>query len=136
MKEETYKSDCVIIKHDAKKAGLHYDLRIAIEDNVYFSFRLKYDATKELSVPYAKGKIVAIRTTDHTKKEAYFTGTIPEGEYGAGTLKKYVSSQIELRTDKKSKMVFHHTSGKYKNETWVLIKMSDTIWMLFKTRLK
>jgi bifunctional non-homologous end joining protein LigD len=135
MEEKTYKSDCVIIKHDAKRAGLHYDLRIGIEKDKYYSFRLIYDASKNLKVPNFVNRIKAIKRNDHTKEEAYFTGTIPEGEYGGGTLSEYSKSDIELRTDEEFKIVLHHLNGKYKNETWVLIKTTN-VWILFKTKLK
>lgn len=91
------KSVFVIMKHKAKKAGLHYDLRFRMPNsNMWASFAVPK------GVPTKEGKkVLAIRTKDHTKKGALITGRIKEG-YGTGTLKVWDigSCKIIKFTDK------------------------------------
>jgi len=77
-------SKFIIIKHDANKARLHYDLRFKMpKSKNWASFAVRK------GVPTATGtKVLAVRTHDHTPKEALFLGTIEKG-YGAGKLEKW-----------------------------------------------
>jgi len=76
------KSKFIILQHKAKKAGLHYDLRFKIPDSKdWDSFALRK------GTPKGNEKVLAVRTTIHSEKEALFTGEIKLG-YGAGTLSK------------------------------------------------
>ena len=81
----------VVMKHQAKKAGLHFDLRFQKPGkNVYDSFAIRK------GVPLEPGnKVVAIRTTEHTPSEAMFTGEIKIG-YGAGTLEIYDTGTVDV----------------------------------------
>lgn len=75
-------SKFVLIKHMAKRAGPHTDLRFEMPNSKnWASFVLH-------TIPKKEGmKVLAIRTNNHSKKNALFTGTIKSG-YGAGTLKR------------------------------------------------
>ena len=90
--ETNVSSQFVIMKHEAKKAGLHYDLRFKMpKSNLWMSFAVRK------GVPLKTGsKVLAVRTHDHTKKEAIFTGTIKAGEYGAGKLTKWDGGSCTL----------------------------------------
>ena len=64
----------VIRRHEAEKAGLHFDLHL---DGETWAIRK--------GVPRTSGtKVLAIKTAYHSPSEAHFTGTIPKGQYGAG----------------------------------------------------
>ena len=77
-------SSYILVKHEAKKRGLHYDLRFQIPNSSnWASFALN-----ELPPTEPGKRIYIVRTTEHSKEQALFTGTIPEGEYGAGKLTK------------------------------------------------
>jgi len=70
-----------IQEHNAKKAGLHYDWRLE-KDGVAKSFVVR----KELK---DGDKFLFIPVEDHPVDYMEWEGTIPDGEYGAGTVKVY-----------------------------------------------
>ncbi len=128
----------VIQKHDA--SNLHYDFRLEIDGT------LKSWAVPKGPSPDPKQKRLAIETEDHPIAYAKFEGTIPEGEYGAGTVmvwdkgtfipttkkdgkelsakKAYEKGHITFDLDgRKLKGGYALTSFKGKN--WLLVKKKD-----------
>jgi len=85
------RSKFFIAEHKAKRAGLHWDIRFKMpKSNDWASFACR----KKL--PDNPGeKILAVRTHDHTEKEAIFVGTIESG-YGAGTIKKWDGGSCDI----------------------------------------
>ena len=98
----------IIVLHEAKRAGKHWDLRFQMPDSHnWASF-----AFKKTSPDLVKGnqKVGISRTHDHSEKEALFIGTIESG-YGAGELKKYDSGTCDvLKFNSKSMKVDFHGS--------------------------
>jgi hypothetical protein len=83
-------SKFVIIKHQAKRAGTHYDLRFKMpRSSNWISFAIRK------GIPAGYEKRLAVRTHDHSEKEALFTGTIEDG-YGAGKLTKFDSGSCKI----------------------------------------
>jgi DNA ligase D-like protein (predicted 3'-phosphoesterase) len=78
------RSKFIVVEHDARRAKLHYDLRFQMpKSSNWASFAIRK------GIPTKPGlKHLAIRTHDHSRAEALFTGTIEKG-YGAGKLKKW-----------------------------------------------
>lgn len=124
----------IVHDHEALRAGKHQDLRIKIESNKWDSFAVPK------GVPLKPGvRVLAIKTHSHSNKEAMFTGTIPKGEYGGGTLKefdrgpcileKYNPAHIAVTfKGKKIKGLYHLISTgvvdkkKYKQQQYLLFK--------------
>jgi len=132
-------SKFVVTEHDAKKARLHWDLRFRMPNSKLWA---SFACRKE--IPLKSGtRILAIRTHDHTEKEAKTTGTIEKG-YGAGKLKewdsgscvieKYTSSHIVIEfKGKKTKGYYHMISlGNIKGRP----AYKDQQYLLFKGSLK
>jgi bifunctional non-homologous end joining protein LigD len=86
-----FKSEFVVVKHEAKRAGLHYDFRFKLErSDMWASFAVPK------GVPEKAGeKMLAIRTPDHNKKDALLTGTLSSG-YGAGKFTMYDKGPCEI----------------------------------------
>lgn len=103
-------SKFIIIEHKANKAGLHKDVRFKMPTgNKWISFTTR----KEIPLKMGK-KIMLIRTTDHSEKEALFVGTIEKG-YGAGTLKKWDAGACNILKWKPNKhIVIEFVGGKIK----------------------
>lgn len=86
------KSKFILVEHDAIRRKKHFDLRFKMPNSKnWASF-----AMNQLP-PEEPGKRVYItRTNDHSENEALFIGKIPEGQYGAGILKKIDDGKCEV----------------------------------------
>lgn len=143
VKKNSNSPSFVIQKHDA--TNLHYDFRLEI-DNTLKSWAIPKGPSTDPSV-----KRMAIPTEDHPLEYADFEGTIPEDQYGGGTVmiwdkgtfknikkdeknqsislkKSYEMGTLEFWLEgKKLKGGFalvKMKSGKMKGN-WLLIKMKD-----------
>jgi DNA ligase D-like protein (predicted 3'-phosphoesterase) len=86
--------------------------------------------------PVEKGtKRLAIMTEDHPLSYATFEGTIPEGQYGAGTVEIWDNGTFELEDREDAKIVFK-LDGKKLNGKYVLLKFQkagEDGWLFFRT---
>jgi len=126
VKPCTDKSRFVIHNHYA--TNHHYDFRLE-----------KFGTLKSWAVP--KGlplkpneKRLAIQTPNHPLSYISFEGTIPKGQYGAGTvtIADYGCYEPKLWNDKKIEFVLfgRKYKGKYimihlRNNDWLIIKGND-----------
>jgi bifunctional non-homologous end joining protein LigD len=126
----------VIQKHDATR--LHYDLRLEF-DGVFKSWAV----TKGPSLD-PHDKRLAVEVEDHPLDYGDFEGTIPEGQYGGGTVqlwdRGYWESDDPERGFKKGDLKFT-IEGEKLHGSWVLVRMRHdrnggkrTNWLLIKHR--
>ncbi|MDA9411451.1 DNA ligase D [Bradyrhizobium sp. CCBAU 45384] len=125
----------VIQKHDATR--LHYDLRLEF-DGVFKSWAV----TKGPSLnPHDKR--LAVEVEDHPLDYGDFEGTIPEGQYGGGTVMLWDRGTWECDDPeagfKKGDLKFTLHGDKL-HGSWVLVRMRNrggekrTNWLLIKHR--
>jgi bifunctional non-homologous end joining protein LigD len=126
----------VIQKHDATR--LHYDLRLEF-DGVFKSWAV----TKGPSLD-PHDKRLAVEVEDHPLDYGDFEGTIPEGQYGGGTVMLWDrgtwESEDPERGFKKGDLKFTLHGDKL-HGSWVLVRMRNdrsggkrTNWLLIKHR--
>ncbi len=117
----------VVQKHQA--SHLHYDFRLEIEGV------LKSWAVPK-GVPEASGvRRLAVQTEDHPVEYIDFAGTIPEGEYGAGTVE--IWDRGTFRLDNKSPAGLEFSlNGKKLSGAYVLIHTDGRNWLLIKRKEK
>ena len=72
----------IISRHYALRAGTHDDLYLSVTEDCldFLAFALPKGMPTEKGV-----KHLAIKVENHSPQAANFEGTIPEGQYGAGT---------------------------------------------------
>lgn len=110
----------IVQKHDATR--LHWDFRIEV-DGVLKSWAV----TRGPSLDPAE-KRLAVRTEDHPMSYATFEGTIPEGEYGGGTVMLWDEGEwapVEGKSAKdleKGHLHFRVQGERMKGE-WLLIRL-------------
>lgn len=133
------RSRFVIVKHDALRARLHYDLRFVMpKSKIWASFAVRKGVPEKPGV-----KVLAVRTHDHSEKEALMFGTIKQG-YGAGRLTKWDDGQciihkytpghiaIEFK-GRKIKGLYHMVSTgvinkkDFKKQSYMLFKSSKNL---------
>lgn len=120
----------VVQEHHARR--LHYDLRLE-RDGVLKSWAVPK------GIPLSQGeKRLAIMVEDHPIEYARFAGTIPEGEYGAGTVAIWdrgTYSSLAWGED----MIEFVISGERLKGRYVLArfkKAGDKQWLLFRAKDK
>ncbi len=117
----------IFVIHEHKATHLHWDLRLE-QEGVLASWAV----TK--IPPTAKGvKRLAIKVEDHPIEYAKFKGIIPEGNYGAGTVKIWDKGSYNLikKTNKEYEVEF---KGKKLKGRYLLIKTNyaKNSWLFFK----
>ncbi len=117
----------VIQEHHARR--LHYDLRLE-HDGV-----LKSWAVPKGMPDSAGERRLAVQTEDHPYGYASFEGTIPAGQYGAGTVKIWDKGTYEPKLWEDDKIEFTLNGQRLKGR-YVLVRFKkakdDNSWLLMK----
>lgn len=114
----------VIQRHDA--SHLHYDLRLEM-DGVLKSWAVPKTPPTEKGV-----KRLAVQTEDHPIEYANFEGTIPEGEYGAGSVEIWDEGEYILKKREEGKLVFEIKGKKLQGDYCLLRFKGKKNWLFFK----
>ncbi len=118
----------VVHEHDA--THLHYDLRLEM-GGVLRSWAVPKEP------PANEGtKRLAIQTEDHPIEYADFEGTIPEGMYGAGTVRIWDKGEFILESGKDNELLFE-LKGRKLTGRYALIKTrfkGKDSWLFFKRK--
>ena len=118
----------VVHEHDA--SHLHYDLRLEIA-GVLRSYAIPKEP------PIKEGiKRLAIQTEDHPLEYADFEGTIPEGMYGAGTVRIWDIGEFVIEKDMDEELLFE-LKGKKLMGKYALIRTKfkgKDSWLFFKRK--
>ena len=117
----------VIQEHNSRR--LHYDLRLE-SGGVLKSWAVPKGIPED-----TKQRHLAVQTEDHPYEYASFEGTIPKGEYGAGTVKIWDKGHYEPKLWQDEKIEFTLNGQRLKGR-YVLVRLKkaedDKSWLLLK----
>jgi len=116
----------VIQKHDADKAGLHFDLRLENDKGTLSSWSIP-----KHKLPSGSEKLLAVKTEDHPIEYMDFKGKIPSG-YGKGNVKIHDKGTYK-ELDKSTNKIIFTLRGKKEKGTYNLIK-TDKNWIITKNK--
>jgi bifunctional non-homologous end joining protein LigD len=118
----------VVQEHHARR--LHYDLRLE-SGGVLKSWAVPKGIPK-----YPNQKRLAVKTEDHPLEYADFEGTIPKGQYGAGTVKIWDKGSYEPKVWDENMIEFTLNGQKLRGR-YALVKLKkagEKDWLMLKGR--
>jgi len=118
----------IYVVHEHHATHLHWDLRLEMK-GVLKSWAIPKKPPKKEGE-----KRLAIQVEDHNIDYASFSGTIPEGQYGAGRVKIWDKGTYEPIDVKENKIIFK-INGKKLKGIYVLVKFKPPKnWLFFKKK--
>lgn len=121
---------CIFVVHEHNASHLHYDLRLEI-GGVLRSWAVPKEPPEKEGV-----KRLAIQTEDHPLEYADFEGAIPEGMYGAGTVRIWDKGEFSLEEETGDRLLFE-LKGRRLTGKYALIKTKfkgKDSWLFFKRK--
>ncbi len=119
----------VVQEHHATR--LHYDLRLEM-DGVLKSWAVPKGLPTKVNI-----RRLAVQTEDHPIEYSGFEGAIPEGEYGAGTVKIWDKGSYRLFNREENKLILEIEGDKIKGRYCLIRfkpKEDPKNWLLFKVK--
>ncbi|MCK5017365.1 MAG: hypothetical protein KAS32_09890 [Candidatus Peribacteraceae bacterium] len=125
----------ILQEHRAKRAGLHFDLRIRYPHRQ----KLASWALTKARLPKKPGdKVLAVRTPDHDMSWLKFQGEIPEGSAGYGQVKIVQKGTAELLSWQEGKLIIFKVTGPRMSGKYTLLKFKQDkkqeLWLLLKNK--
>jgi len=115
----------VVHEHHARRAGLHYDLRLEIGGVLKsWAFRKELPTTPGI-------KRLGIPQPDHEPSYADFEGVIEEG-YGAGLVRIWDRGEFKLLEYEEGRKIVFVAMGSKLRGRYVMVNIGRG-WLLFKT---
>ena len=108
-------SKFIVHKHEAKKRGLHWDIRFKMPHSKNWASFASYKEPPIKSGERHQRHYIT-RTNDHSEKQALFTGTIPDGQYGAGKLSVWDEGRCSIVKYSSAHMVVEFKGSKMKGK--------------------
>lgn len=121
--QKTGQSRFVVQEHHA--SHLHYDFRLEM-DGVLKSWAVPKGPPEVAGV-----KRLAVAVEDHPVGYIDFEGEIPEGQYGAGTVKIWDKGKFVLRSREPRAIKFELLGKKLKGD-YALVNFKEKNWLLYK----
>lgn len=115
----------VVQEHHASR--LHWDFRLEI-DGVLKSWAVPRGPPEEPGI-----RRLAVEVEDHPVDYVTFEGTIPKGEYGAGTVKIWDKGSFKLKRRTNDIYEFWLKGGRL-NGKYNLIRFKEKNWLMLKSK--
>jgi len=127
---EKHGSGNIFVVHEHNATHLHYDLRLKMGE-VLRSWAIPKEPPEKEGI-----KRLAIQTEDHPLEYADFEGTIPEGSYGAGTVRIWDKGEFSVEKEKDSELLIE-LKGRKLIGKYALIRTKfkgKDSWLFFKRK--
>ena len=115
------KGEFVLRLHHAKRAGTHHDLHLNGESW----------AIPKLIPTQINRRVLAIKTAYHDSEQARFSGTIPDGSYGAGE-SEVVDEGECIFISRTPDSIFFQLHGNFYKGNHMLRHWRNTHWLLWR----
>ena len=119
----------IVQKHTAEKRGLHYDFRLEYNNKLR-----SWALTGHIAPPTKAGRVTMIRVEDHDPEWADFQGTIPSGEYGAGTVEIWDKGTYTFRSKPSESKWSITISGTKLKGDYSILKTREKIYYLIRKK--